>query len=83
MQQAVYHHANHLAFQLREDIAKRNSELLSVLQNAFNASLQHLTQPPSIAPSDISLSLAPIQQHENLVQSDPVQLEMLKMLQEM
>ena len=79
MQQAGYHHANHLARQLREDIEKRDNELLSVIQSAMETS----SQAPSMAPSDISLATPPVQQQANAVQGDPIQLEMLKILQQM
>ena len=78
MQQAGYHHANHLASQLREDIEKRDTELFSVIQSAMETA----SQAPSLAPSDISLVTPPVHQHANAVQGDPVQLEMLKILQQ-
>ena len=86
MQQAGYHHANHLADQLRQDIEKRDTELLTVIQSAMETA----SVAPSMAPSDIS-SVTPLfpqqapsfQQQANSVQGDPIQLEMLKLLQQM
>ena len=84
MQQAGYHHANHLAQRLREDIHQRDTELMSVIQTAMTTS----TDVPSVAPSDISMSttspqVTGIQHHANVTQTDPVQVEMLKLLQQM
>ena len=79
MQQAGYHHAYHLASQLCEDIQKRDTELLPVIQSAIETS----SIPPLIAPSDISTVTTPVQQQINAVQSDPVQLGILKLLQQM
>ena len=79
MQQAGYHHANHLASQLRDDIMKRDTELLTVIQSAIETS----STPPSLAPSDISTVTSQSQQQINAVQRDPVQLEILKLLQQM
>ena len=78
MQQAGYHHANHLAQQLRTDIQQRDSDLLSIIQSAVESS----TAPPSIAPTDIS-SVTETQYRANAIQSDPIQLEILKLLQQM
>ena len=79
MQQAGYHHANHLASQLREDINKRDSELLTVIQSA----LETASVAPSVLSSEVSTIATPMQQQVNAVQSDPVQLEILKLLQQM
>ena len=79
MQQAGYHHANHLASQLREDINKRDSELLTVIQSAMETA----SVAPSAISSEVSTIATPIQQQVNAVQSDPVQLEILKLLQQM
>ena len=76
MQQAGYHHVNHLAQQLRNDIGKRDNDLLSVIQSAMDSS----SQAPSMTPSDISLVTPPHQQHANTIQGDSIQLEMLKIL---
>ena len=79
MQQAGYHHANHLADQLCQDIEKRDTELLTVIQSAMETA----SVAPSMAPSDISLVIPLFQQQANSVQGDPIQLEMLKLLQQM
>ena len=79
MQQAGYHHAHFLAEQLRSDIEKRDNDLLTVIQSAMETA----SVPPSITPSDISVQTPPAQQQANSVQSDPIQLEMLKLLQQM
>ena len=79
MQQAGYHHANHLADQLRQDIEKRDTDLLTVIQSAMETN----SVAPSVAPSDISMSTASVQQQANSIQGDPIQLEMLKLLQQM
>ena len=76
MQQAGYHHANHLASQLRADIEKRDTKLLTVLRSAIETS----SVAPSLAPSDISTIATPVQPHVNAVQSDPVQLKIMKLL---
>ena len=78
MPQAGYHHANHLAQQLRTDIQQRDSDLLSIIQSAVESN----AAPPSIAPTNIS-TVTEIQHHANAMQSDPVQLEILKLLQQM
>ena len=81
MQQAGYHHANMLAEQLKTDMQRRDQELFSVLQSVVDTNAS-TASPPSLAPSEIS-SITPSQQHANAVQSDPIQLEMLKILQKM
>ena len=85
MQQAGYHHANHLAQQLRSDIQQRDQDLLTVLQQAIEtnsaASIPPISQP-SVASTEIS-TVTENQQQLNTVRSDPVQLEMLKILQQM
>ena len=78
MQQAGYHHANHLAQQLRTDIQQRDNDLLLFIQSAVKST----TTPPSITPSDVS-TVTEIQHHANAMQSDPVQPEILKLLQQM
>ena len=85
MQQAGYHHANHLAQQLRTDMQQRDQDLLTVLQQAMDTN--STTSPPtslqpSIAPTEIS-TVTDQQQHINSVQTDPVQLEILKLLKQM
>ena len=79
MQQAGYHHASHLANQLRVDIEKRDNDLLSVIQSVMDTN----SQAPLMAPSDISLETPPPHHNTNNIQSDTVQLEMLKILQQM
>ena len=85
MQQAGYHHANHLAQQLRSDIQQRDNDLLTVLQNAIecnSTASPPMSPPPSIAHTDIS-TVTEAQQQVNAVRTDPVQLEILKILQQM
>ena len=79
MQMAGYHHANHLADQLRQDIERRDNDLLTVIQSAMETA----SVPPSMAPSEISLQTPPAQQQANSVRGDPIQMEMLKLLQQM
>ena len=78
MQMAGYHHANHLA-EHRQDIEKRDNDLLTVIQLAMETA----SVPPSMAPSEISLQTPPAHQQAKFVRADPVQLEMLKLLQQM
>ena len=80
MQQAGYQHASHLAQTMRSNIERRDKELMSML----SAAVENNTQAPSVAESDDSTVLTqPRYQHqENAVQSDPVQMEMLKLLQQ-
>ena len=80
MQQAGYHHANHLAQTMRSDNNRRDEELMSML----SAAVENNSHAPSMAESDDSTLLTqPSYQHQaNAVQSDPVQLEMLKLLQQ-
>ena len=40
MQQSGYHHANHLAQQLKTDIQQRDSNLLTYIQSAIDSSTQ-------------------------------------------
>ena len=80
MQQAGYHHASHLASQLRADIDNRDKELLTVIQSAMETA----STSPLIIASDISVQTPATPTAQiNAVQSDPVQLEMLKILQQM
>ena len=79
MQQAGYHHANHLAEQLRQDIEKHNTNLLTVIQLAVETN----SVAPSVAASDISILTSSVQQQANSIQGDPIQLEILKLLQQM
>ena len=80
MQQAGYHHANSLAQQLRSDIQQRDNDLLTVLQQAMEAN--SAASSPSLAPTDIS-TVTDHPQQVNSVRSDPIQLEILKILQQM
>ena len=76
MQQAGYHNASHLAQTMRSDIERRDEERMSML----SAAVENNTQAPSVAESDDSTVLTqPRYQHQaNAVQSDPLQMEMLK-----
>ena len=85
MQQSGYHIANHLAQQLRSDIQQRDQYLLKVLQHAIktnSTTSPPVHTPPLITPTEISL-VTEANQQVNAVQTDPVQLEMLKILQQM
>ena len=64
---------------MRSDIERRDKELMSMLSSA----VENKTQAPSVAESDDSTVLTqPRYQHQaNAVQSDPVQMEMLKLLE--
>ena len=80
MQQAGYHHANHLAEQLRKDMNDRNTELLTILHTAIDTQSTSEETPPS----DISDNTPPpTQQANNTTTSDMVQLEMLKILRQL
>ena len=81
MQQAGYHHANMLAEQLKTDMERCDQELFSVIQLVVDTTAS-TASPPSLAPSEIS-SITPSQYQANAVQADPVQVEMLKILQQM
>ena len=80
MQQAGYHHANHLAQQMRTDNDCRDTELMSILSTAVD----NMSVAPSMVESDVgSVFTPPPYQHQaNAVQTDPVQLGMLKLLQQ-
>ena len=80
MQQAGYHHANVLAKQLKTNMERQDQELFSVIQSVVD-SIAPTASPPSISPSDIS-SITPSQHQEKSVQTDPVHLKMLKILQQ-
>ena len=79
MQQAGYHQANHLAQQLREDIQRRDTDIMSVIQTAMTGS----QDTPSMAPSDISVGSPQTHHQANAAHTDPLQVEMLKLLQQM
>ena len=78
MQQAGYHHANHLAQQMRTDLDERNNEMMSIIQTA----LSHASSTPSRDDTTIS-ALTPGDHHANSVTADAVQLEMLQLLRQM
>ena len=80
MQQEGYHHASHPAQTMRSDIERRDEELMSML----SAAVENNTQAPFVEESDNSTVLThPRYPHQaNAVQSDPVQMEMLKLLQQ-
>ena len=80
MQQAGYHHASHLAQTMHSDIERQDEEIISML----SAAVENNTQAPSVVESDESTVLThPRYQHQaNAVQSGPVQMEMLKLLQQ-
>ena len=80
MQQAGYHHTNHLAQQLRTNIQQQDNDLLTYIQTAMETN----STSPSIAPTEIS-EVTEIQHHANATSTrlDPVQLEILKILQQM
>ena len=83
MQQAGYHHANHLAQKLTSDIQQRDSDLLSYIQTALDTSSTSdggsLTE--ATTPSDMSTASS-AQHYANAARTDQVQLEMLKILQQ-
>jgi len=81
MQQAGYHHAHMLAEQLKTDMARRDQELITVIQSVVDSNTSVGT-PPTMVSSDMS-SFTPSQQQVNAVQTDPMQLEMMKILQQM
>ena len=68
MQQAGYHHANHLVHQLRADIEKCDHKLLTVIQSAMETALN----APLVMSLDISVATPASTQHQaNAVKSDP------------
>ena len=81
MQQAGYHHAHMLAEQLKTDMERRDQELFSVIQSVADCNAS-TASPPSITSTEMS-SITPSQHQANAVKTDPVQLEMLKILQQM
>ena len=60
---------------------RRDQELFLVIQSVVDSNASAASQP-SLAPSEVS-SITPSQHQANSVQSDPIQLEMLKILQQM
>ena len=75
MQQAGYHHANMIANRMEQ----RNEELLSVIQTALSAT----TKDPSSQDETALSTLTPVTQQANATTTDQVQLEILKLLQQM
>ena len=73
MQQAGYHHANMLASQMRADLNNQQVELLAMVQD--------LVEPPPA--QDIVEPAAPAQETMNATIADTVQLQILKILQDM
>ena len=80
MQQAGYHHVNHLAAQLCKDLEDRHQEFLSVIQTL---------DPSSVAPTAAETQITSISdimsptQCINATTTDMVQFEMLKLLRQM
>ena len=79
MQQSRYHHANHLAQQLRTNIQQRDKNILTYIQTAMETN----SIPSSIALTEIS-EVTDIQHQANATSTrlDPIQLEILKLLQQ-
>ena len=77
MQQAGYHHAHMLAEQLKTDMARRDQELMTVIQSVVDSNTSVGT-PPTMVSSDMS-SFTPSQQQVNAAQTYPMQLEMMKL----
>ena len=65
MQQAGYHHANHLAQQMRTDLDTRNTEMMSIIQTA----LSHASTAPSCDDTTLS-DLTPAHHQANPVATD-------------
>ena len=78
MQQAGYHHAHMLAQQLKTDLERRDTEIFSIIQSVADST----SLLPSVAPTKVS-TISASHQHVNATQTDPVQIEMLKILQQM
>ena len=83
MQQAGFHHANLLANQMahdmREELASQNQELMTLLQTAM--SQQGSPAPPASATT--MSTLTPATHQANAITTDPIQMEMLKLLKEL
>ena len=79
MKQAGYHHANMLASQLKSDLDTRNAEMMTMMQEVLaNTSVQQEIQ------SDITTPTETTPHHQaNAVKGDAVQMEMLRLLQQM
>ena len=82
MQHTRYHHANHLSQQSKNDVQQRDNDLITYIQTAIESSSKSdagsITE--ATTPSDVS-TMTPVQHQENATGSDPVQFEMLKLLQ--
>ena len=76
MQQAGYHHAHHLAQQLRADMQQCDNDIMSILHTAMESN----SVTPSLADSDL-ITPTPLQHQANVTQSETTQLEILKLLQ--
>ena len=76
MQQAGYHHANHLAQQLSDDMQHRDNDIMPILHTAMDSN----SVTPLLADSDLSTP-TPLQHQANATQADTTQLEILKLLQ--
>ena len=83
MQQAGYHYANNLAQQLKSDIQQRDSDILTYIQSAieFSSPSDTGSLPSTMTPSDVS-TMTSAEHKANTMKSDTVQLEMLKILQQ-
>ena len=79
MQQAGYHHANMLAAQMRTDMDNRNSDLMSLLQTAIDTQSHGSPTTPNTAVHTIT----PGNHQVNASTTDQVQLEILKILQQL
>ena len=77
VQQAGCHHANHLATQLQKDLDQRNNKMFSISQSTMETASTSSTTDPS----DLSSQSPPHQ--ANAMHTDPVQLKMLKLSQQM
>ena len=78
MQQAVYHHANMLAQQLKNNLERRDTKPFLIIQSVAEST----ALPPSVPPTKVS-TITASQQHMNTTQTDPFQLELFKILQQM
>ena len=73
MQQEGYHHANHLARQLCDNMQHRDNGIMSILHTAMDSN----SVTPSIVDSDLSTP-TPLHHQANATQADTTQLEILK-----
>ena len=80
MQQAGYHHANHLATTFQKNLDNSNQELLSLIQEAMDTQ----ATPSTTRTSTVSELTTPITTHHaNATMSNAIQLEMLQLLRAM